>query len=347
MANYTTIKAEENREKCEKLIELEISSDEIGKYRAKALRRMAEQVDLPGFRKGHVPEKIIVEKMGEVSVLEEAINSWLKEAVPEILQKDAPEAIALPRVEVTKAVPGNPVNLALKIPLRPKLVLPDYKELAKENNRKKEQPKSVTEKEIDEAILRLRQYAARAVNPENKEELKEEELPPLNDQFAEAVGGGKTVADLKERIRKDLAAENEIKAKEKNRLAIIDAILKKTDGNLPDVLIEHEIDKMEAEFESDVERMGLKVGDYLKQAKKTREDLLRDWRPTAEKRSKVNLILAEIKQKEKITPDPKEVEHETEHILEHHKDAKKENVEAYVERMLSNQKTFEWLESQG
>jgi FKBP-type peptidyl-prolyl cis-trans isomerase (trigger factor) len=284
--------------------------------------------------------------MGESEILEEAINAWLKDAVPEILEKEASTAIALPRVEVTKAVPGNPVNLSLKIPLRPNLILPDYKELAKDVNKKKEEAKPVSDKEIDEAIMRLRQYAAKAVNPEKKDELKEEELPPLNDQFAEAVGGGKTVAELKERIKKDLSAENENRVNEKNRLAIIDAILKKTEGNLPEVLIEHEIDKMEAEFESDVEKMGLKVEDYLRDAKKTREELVKDWRSSAEKRAKVNIILAEIRQKEKLEPEAKEVDHETEHMMEHYKDANKENVKAYVTRMLSNQKVFEWLESQ-
>jgi FKBP-type peptidyl-prolyl cis-trans isomerase (trigger factor) len=346
MVNYAVKKTIDHEKESARTIEIEISVEEIGKHRAKSLKTLSEKADLAGFRKGHVPEKVILEKLGEAGILEEAINSWLKEALPEILQKEAVGALALPRVNITKVVPGNPVELSLFIPLRPALKLPAYKEIAAARNKKKELVPEVSEKEIDEAILRLREYAARAVNPQLPTKPKENELPPLSDQFAESVGGGKTVAELRERIKKDLAAENKNRAKEKNRLAILEEILKKTEGAIPNILIDYEVERVEAEFEGEVKRAGLSLENYLKGAKKTLEDLRKDWRPAAEERAKVNLILDEIKKLEKLEADGEKVEREVKHFLEHYKNADPEQVKAYMDRTLSDEKVFEWLESQ-
>ena len=162
-----------------------------------------------------MPEKIILERLGAAGILEEAINLWLKENIKEFIEKEAAEALTLPQVSVTKAVPGNSVELSFFIPLKPELKLPDYKEIAAGKNKKKETAPEVSEKEIDEAILRLRKYATQAVNPAMTAEPKNDELLPLTNTFAEAVGGGKTVAELRERVKKDLAAENINRLKKK------------------------------------------------------------------------------------------------------------------------------------
>jgi FKBP-type peptidyl-prolyl cis-trans isomerase (trigger factor) len=346
MSNYTIKKITENEKESARTVEVEISTEEIGKHRLISLKALSEKADLPGFRKGHVPEKVIIEKLGETGILEEAINSWLKEGVLEILKKEASDALAFPRVNVTKAVPGNPVELSLFFPLKPKIKLPDYKVIASSKNKKVEPEEKVEEKEIDEALLRLRKYALKASNPASPAEIKDEDLPPITDEFAVAIGGGKTVAELRERVSKDLLGEKKIRAKEKHRLEIIEEILKKTETVMPEILIESEVDKMEMEFESDVKRMGLSLDDYLKNTKKTREDARKEWKPVAEKRAKVNVILAEIKTLEKIEADKEKVEHEMKHLLEHHKDVDVDNARAYVERMFSNEKVFEFLESQ-
>lgn len=346
MANYIIKKITDHEKESAKTIEVEISIEEIAKHRARSLKTLSEKADLQGFRKGRVPEKVILEKIGEAGVLEEAINSWLREAIPEILQKEVPDALTFPKITINKAVPGNPVELSLFIPLKPKLKLPDYKVIASTKNKKKEPEVKVEEKEIDEALTRLRRYATKAGNPSGTAEIKEKDLPPLNDEFAVAVGGGKTVAELRERISKDILNEKKIKAKEKQRLEIIEEILKNTDGILPEILIGDEVNKMEMEFKADVKRMGLSLDDYLKNTKKTREEARKDWKPTAEKRAMVNLILAEIKTLEKIEADKEKVEHEMKHLLEHHKDVDVNNARAYLERMFSNEKVFEFLESQ-
>ena len=55
--------------------------------------------------------------------------------------------------------------------------------------------------------------------------------------------------------------------------------------SLPKILIENELDKMEAQFRDDIEKMGMKVEDYLKHLKRVLKDMRKEWRPDAEKRN--------------------------------------------------------------
>ncbi len=345
MPKYTVKNKEELTEKSARKIDIEIGLEEIKIHRVKSIKKLSDKADIPGFRKGHVPEKIIVEKMGEISILEEAVNSWLDESIGEILDKEAPEAISLPQISTKKITPGNPIEISPFVPIRPKIILPDYVKIASEKNKLTKKPVAIEEKDIDDAVQKLREYVAKAINPENKNPDKNE-LPPVDDKFAEAIGGGKTVSELRERIKKDLESENIRKEKEKIRLEIIESIIGNTKGVIPDVLIDYEIEKMESEFENDIKMMGLSFEDYLKNAKKTREELKKDWRKPAEKRAMFNLIISEIKKDKKLEADKESVERETAHFLEHHKDADPERVRNSMIKMLSNEKVFEFLENQ-
>ena len=61
MANYTIKKTTALEKESAKTIEIEIGVDEMEKYRMRSIKVLSERADLPGFRKGHVPEKIILE----------------------------------------------------------------------------------------------------------------------------------------------------------------------------------------------------------------------------------------------------------------------------------------------
>ena len=93
--------------------------------------------------------------------------------------------------------------------------------------------------------------------------------------------------------------------------------------------------------------MGVKLDDYLKHAKKNIEDLRKEWRPYAEKKAKLQLILNAISSAENIKPEPAEIEEEVDHIIEHYKDADRESAQTYAETVLTNEKVFQWLEKNG
>ncbi len=111
-------------------------------------------------------------------------------------------------------------------------------------------------------------------------------------------------------------------------------------------MIETEINRTEAQFKADIERMGVKLDDYLKHAKKEIADIRKEWRPDAEKKAKLQLVLNEIAKKEDIKPSAAEIEAEVSHIIAHYKDADRERAAVYAETVLTNDKVFEWLEGQ-
>jgi trigger factor len=92
--------------------------------------------------------------------------------------------------------------------------------------------------------------------------------------------------------------------------------------------------------------MGLKFEDYLTHIKKTKEDLRKDFRKDAEQRAKLSLVLNEIGKKEKIEADPDQVAKEVAMILEHYKEADPERAKMHAENVLTNEKIFQFLESQ-
>ncbi|TAK57958.1 hypothetical protein EPO17_00680, partial [Patescibacteria group bacterium] len=133
------------------------------------------------------------------------------------------------------------------------------------------------------------------------------------------------------------------KANEKKRIEIAEAVIKATKADLPKVIVEAELDKMEAQFQDDISRMGIKPEEYLKHIKKTREEMRAEWRNDAQKRATLQIVLHKIAQTEKITADPERAEKEIKAILEHYPDADLNRVRNYVESMLVNEMVFDLL----
>jgi FKBP-type peptidyl-prolyl cis-trans isomerase (trigger factor) len=140
--------------------------------------------------------------------------------------------------------------------------------------------------------------------------------------------------------------EKQITAREKRRAEIVENIIKESKIALPKIFVESELDKMLAQFKDDIARMKISFGEYLAKIKKNENDLRIEWKLDAEKRAKLQLILNKIAIEEKIKIPEEDIKRETDHILELYKDAKPENVRVYIESVLTNEKVFEFLESQ-
>ncbi len=115
---------------------------------------------------------------------------------------------------------------------------------------------------------------------------------------------------------------------------------------IPEILVEVEIDKILYRMESDITQMGLKFEDYLKHLNKTKEDSRKEFRNDGEKKAKLALILNEIAKVEKIVADEQQVVKEVEAILEHYKDADPERARMHAENVLTNEAIFRFLENQ-
>jgi FKBP-type peptidyl-prolyl cis-trans isomerase (trigger factor) len=322
--------------------------------RKQALKNINDSITIDGFRKGMIPENILISKVGEHTINEEMAELALSKAYFDILMDNKIDAIGKPDVQVTKMASGNPLEFKIISTVIPEVKLPDYKAIAKKAvaiDSKKEI--KVEEKDIDEAILKIRKSRVShkdhdhdKMTPEEHEKAILDSLPEFNDDFVRSLGEFKDIADFKEKVREIIGQNKKDEAREKTRLRIADAISDETQIDLPDIIVESELDRTQAQFTTDVEKMGVKLEDYLKHAKKTLEEVRKEWTPHAEKKAKLQLILNAIASTEKIQPDKSEIENEVNHIVEHYKEADREKAATYAETVLTNEKVFVMLESQ-
>ena len=97
-------------------------------------------------------------------------------------------------------------------------------------------------------------------------------------------------------------------------------------------------------MEEDIKRAGLKFDDYLEHIKKTKDDLVTEWTPMAEKRAKLQLVLNEIAKKEGVKLDEKQLEDQTNQLLEQYKDADPVRVRVYIASVMQNEAVMQMLE---
>ncbi len=141
-------------------------------------------------------------------------------------------------------------------------------------------------------------------------ELREKILPPEDDDFAKSLGSFDDLAALKVEIKQRL----ERNALDRARHEFADKIIEYATANatleLPDVLVDQEVEIMHDELRGSLARQGIDEASYLKVTEKTEADLHADFRPRAEKRVKVLLVLSKVAEAEKLEVDDREVEAE-------------------------------------
>jgi len=120
-----------------------------------AYQKIAEQVNVPGFRKGKVPPRIIDQRFGRGPVLEEAINSALPGLYDKAVGEAKLEVVGRPEVEVTELADGQQLKFTAEVDIRPEFEVPEYEDIAVEVDEAE-----VTPEEIDEQIEGLRKRFA-------------------------------------------------------------------------------------------------------------------------------------------------------------------------------------------
>jgi trigger factor len=344
--------------KSEVEIDGELDANLFESYYARALKKIGENVEIDGFRKGKVPEDTLAKKIPEITILEEMAQLALNEHYPKILEEEKIDAISRPEISITKLARNNPLGFKIRTATLPAIKLPDYKKLAKKiitDIPEKEKDTEVTAEDMENTILDIRKSRAPKINmadvPEVAKEgveskIPEPELPEFNDEFVKALGPFENVEDFKSKLKENIKIEKVNNLKEKTRVKIMEKIIDESELEVPDILTEMEVDKILYKMESDITQMGLKFEDYLQHLKKTREELRSEFRKDGEKKAKLSLILNEIAKVEKVVASPEAVAKEVAHILEHYKEADPERAQMHAENVLTNEMIFNLLENQ-
>ena len=122
----------------------EITLSLLSASRKEALKHLNAHIDLPGFRKGLVPEDILIKTVGEAAVLEETAEIALAKEYGNILKESELKPITRPEIKILKLAPGIPLSFEITVATEPEFELPDYKKLAsdiKEEDKEKRQMK--------------------------------------------------------------------------------------------------------------------------------------------------------------------------------------------------------------
>jgi FKBP-type peptidyl-prolyl cis-trans isomerase (trigger factor) len=319
----------------------EIPYSVVAPYREVALKHIAEHLSLPGFRPGKVPADMALKKVGELAVLEEAAELFVKDFYIELIEEHKVEAVGRPDIRVTNLPagrqglqPDNPLALTVRATVYPEVTLPkNWKGLHEKIVLQPALPAS--DEEVTKTLEDLRQSRK-----------KEDVVPELSDEFAKSVGAFDSLEHLKTQIHKGIGEEKARQARDVRRGRLIEELLKQSTLTVPKLFIESELEKIMSQMREDVTRFGMKFEEYLKKSNKTEEAVRQDFREQARKRAQLQLLLNKIATEEKLEVDETAVAHEMKHALEHFPDANPELLRIHIETVLKNELALKFLEDE-
>lgn len=178
-------------------------------------------------------------------------------------------------------------------------------------------------------------------------ELKTKELPEVDDEFVKDVSEFDTLEEYKKDIEKKLLERREKAADADVENQLIDAVIEKVQAEIPDEMVENEVDEIINAFAQRLQSQGLKLETYLQYTNMTTDDLRAQYKPQADRQVKVRLGLEKIAQLEGIKPTDEECEEELKRLSEAY-GMPLENVKGLVNMDmvsadLANQKAVEFV----
>ncbi len=182
-------------------------------------------------------------------------------------------------------------------------------------------------------------------------EIKKKELPEITDEFIKDADGAESVEAFKAETRKRMQEANDKRAERELEDKIVKAVTEKAETEIPDALVEHQIDNMVQEMEYRLMYQGLRLEDYLKYAKMSMEEYRKGYAEQAKELVKQQLVIEKIIAEEKIEASDEEVENKIRENAEAQnksvEDYKKENAGRtdYVKNEIVIGKLFDFLKS--
>lgn len=334
-------------------ITVTISHEKVTGYRSKSIAALANTVEIDGFRKGKVPESKIIEKIGETGLLAEMADNALTDLYPTIIEQAKVESIGRPSIAITKLAPGNDVEYVITTDVMPTVELKDVEKLAKAKNSETLEIE-ITDEEIEKAIKEIRQMRAHQQmhdegvdhHDHNHQNIDDADLPELTDEYVKTLGAFENVEDFKTKLKENMKKEKETHAHEKRRIEIIESIIDNGTFDIPESMVDFELNKMFEQFNYDLSMSGLKMEEYLSQIGKTPSDMRTEWREQAVKRVHMQMALEKIASDFNVKADQQKIDTQVAEIMEMYKGqaVQEENVIAYVTQTMTNAAVFDWLE---
>lgn len=147
-------------------------------------------------------------------------------------------------------------------------------------------------------------------------EIKEKQLPDLDDEFASEVSEFDTLAEYKEDVKKNLTEKKEAEAKNAKEDKVVDAIIEDAKMDIPEAMIATQQRQMADDFAQRIQMQGISIDQYFQFTGLTREAFLEQMKPQAEKRIKSRLVLEAVAKAENMEASEEEYKAEIKRMAE-------------------------------
>ncbi|MCX6737616.1 MAG: trigger factor [Candidatus Parcubacteria bacterium] len=365
-----------------------LTPEDLKPYLEQALNDIARNASVAGYRPGKAPANLIKDKVDPVALLEEGAEKAIRDIWPKTAKEQQIDGVGAPKVEITKIVPNNNLEFRVTVDILPKIELPDLKSVLSPLGKERISSK-VEKKEIENSLNWLADSRAITIKVERGaqegdsvnvnfktfnegKELTESQA----DNYPLVLGKGhflegfeKELVGLKANEEKtfsvvapsDYWEENlrgkkldfQVKVNEvsERKLPLVDDGFASDQVKLdvPESLIEGELNAMIHNLRHQCEDHGLSFEDYLKQLKKTEEEMRKDLSVGASSKAKADLILRAISKEQKFSANEDEVNVAVAELLHslggEISELNNEEVKLYAKEMVIRRKTWDYLES--
>ncbi len=329
-------------------LKIEVGRERFQKEKSKVFEELSKNVEMSGFRKGKVPKNLVESKLGP-KLFEETLNHMLPEITVEILTKENLVPITRVEYQVTK-VSDEGAEYTARFALYPDIKLGEFTKI-----KVKKEVLKIEDKEVNEVVKNMfedyKKKEEQKVEGESKDtraasSTKKAVEEKMDDEWAKKLNLGVVdMAGLKELTKKQLEVYKDRANNEKYVSDIIMEAIKLSKIEVPNALVEQELDRRELDYKRRIENLGLKVEDYLRSQNVTMEKLREDWKKDAKNKIEVELLLVEIARTNDLKVAAEEIESEVEKVTEQElKDFYgSESGRNYIRNVMLQQKALNFL----
>jgi trigger factor len=363
---------------------VEVPFEELKPSLDAAYKKIAQQINVPGFRKGKVPPMVIDRQVGRGPVLDEAVNEALPKLYVQALQDNDLQPLAQPEIEITRFEDNETLEFTAEIDVRPEIALPEYDgievtvdDISVSDEDVEEQVQSLRERfatlndvdraaadgdfvvldlkaskdgevvegaevsgmsyqvgrggmleGLDEALVGMaagdeKTFQSQLVGGDQVGEdvdvevkvtaVKEQELPELDDEFAQTASEFDTVAELTEDVKSRLERSKRLEQAASARDAVLEKLLDMVEVPLPDTIVEAELQARRENIEQQLTYAGMNMEQYLDSEEQTVDEFEADLEKRVRDAVAAQFILDEVAKKEQLGVDQNEL---SQHIFQ-------------------------------
>ncbi len=335
--SYTKLKKLKSRDG-EAEFQAEIPMATIEESTARVLIDISSTFELPGFRKGKVPENIVRKHIDETHLFEDAANESLKDAVQEIAADSELATVGSPQISLDNIAVNSPILFKVKFALFPEIKLSDYRQIAKAVFEGKES-NDVSEDDVKQAVERIQDMLMT-----EEEKAGSTTKPELTDEFVKRAGPFKDVEEFRAELRKQLSNDKQARQQDAKKDEMMRDIVKGSKLTVPSMLVDQELDRFREQRDADIKAAGTSFENYLKDSGKTAEALAEEERAFVEEQLRSQFVVSEIQKVENIVATQQEIEMNAEFLKFRYPNRSDDFLRNMAETIIINRKTFDMLE---